>query len=50
MILNAGELLDSHSQGRGRWFDPSIAHSEKAVLDQDYATFRYCLFSGHSVE
>ncbi len=21
------ELLDSHSHGRGRWFDPSIAHS-----------------------
>ncbi len=27
-VLNASELLDSHSHGRGRWFDPSIAHSK----------------------
>jgi hypothetical protein len=30
--MNAGEPLDSHSHGRGRWFDPSIAHSKRAIL------------------
>jgi hypothetical protein len=30
--MDAGELLDSHSHGRGRWFDPSIAHSKKSYF------------------
>jgi hypothetical protein len=27
--MYADELLDSHAHGRGRWFDPSIAHLKK---------------------
>jgi hypothetical protein len=30
--MNAGGLMDSHSHGRGRWFDPSIAHSKSLLF------------------